>query len=406
MNQAVFQVGNEKNVVTTLRSGKVTNLTGNVYLLGEHGEKIPLQPGQTLPKGAHLLIESGTLSFTTDQGEQLLIGSSPSQTDAPTPEPPHSEQPRDVTITQEKQGPNDSRASQEDDPGEEKDEQLLHARTGGKTKPFVFALDNQEVTPESGVDDPTRQHLGQYGTLTESGNGLWAYQPEATSDSESWVRHSSALRTEHFFLSHDTIHEGAALSPDILGSSSAMATGALGPHGITVTIVPGTSGLILSTQSTPAQIGGMMSGSVNEDQRTTETGRLTVIDPDAGQAEFVAQNGAPAAHGTFTITPDGTWSYQLDNSQQAVQALKRGEPLTDTITVSSKDGSTQQITVTIIGTNDAPLIQAQSQGVREDGALLSGQMAATDADHGERLTFTTSARVVLLWEAENVEYSA
>src|SRR4029078_7451371 len=71
---------------------------------------------------------------------------------------------------------------------------------------------------------------------------------------------------------------------------------------------------------------------------------------------------------------------------RAVRALPAGASLTDTITVSSYDGTaTQQIVVTIHGTNDVPVISGNSAGaVQEDGQLgTSGQLLISDVDTGE-----------------------
>ncbi|UTW43330.1 VCBS domain-containing protein [bacterium SCSIO 12844] len=51
-----------------------------------------------------------------------------------------------------------------------------------------------------------------------------------------------------------------------------------------------------------------------------------------------------------------------DNSQSAIQALGDGDTLTDTITVTSDDGTTQDITITITGTNDDPTIGGDTTG--------------------------------------------
>ena len=63
-------------------------------------------------------------------------------------------------------------------------------------------------------------------------------------------------------------------------------------------------------------------------------------------------------YGTLTLNPGGTWEYKLDNTSEAVQALKDGETKTETFEVTVKDEhgatSTQTITVTIKGTNDTP----------------------------------------------------
>ena len=54
------------------------------------------------------------------------------------------------------------------------------------------------------------------------------------------------------------------------------------------------------------------------------------------------------------------------------QALAEGQKVTDTITVTVDDGNggtaTQVITVTVIGTNDAPTISGTATGgIKEDG---------------------------------------
>ena len=94
--------------------------------------------------------------------------------------------------------------------------------------------------------------------------------------------------------------------------------------------------------------------------------------------------------GSVVITPDGKWSYLIDNNLPAVQQLKAGESAVDRVTVRSADGTTHEIQVTIHGTNDAPVLQAQSQSVTEDGSLLSGQMHATDVDTGDIQSFTAA----------------
>ncbi|MEL4245327.1 VCBS domain-containing protein, partial [Shewanella xiamenensis] len=92
--------------------------------------------------------------------------------------------------------------------------------------------------------------------------------------------------------------------------------------------------------------------------------------------------------GTFSLDADGQWHYSADNSQTAIQQLKAGETLTDSLTVQSVGGTTHTVTITLTGSNDAPVLTAQSQSVTEDGSLLTGQMVATDVDTGDTLTFS------------------
>src|SRR5204862_5958884 len=60
-------------------------------------------------------------------------------------------------------------------------------------------------------------------------------------------------------------------------------------------------------------------------------------------------------------------------SNAAVQALNVGGTLTDHITVASEDGTTQVVTITINGTNDAAIISGTTIGsVTEAGGVANG----------------------------------
>src|SRR5699024_5406112 len=78
-------------------------------------------------------------------------------------------------------------------------------------------------------------------------------------------------------------------------------------------------------------------------------------------------------YGTFTVDAEGKWSYTLDNSLQAVQALNDGETLTETFeyTVKDADGdeSTATLTITINGQTDAPpVIEVEDADADASGA--------------------------------------
>jgi VCBS repeat-containing protein len=103
-------------------------------------------------------------------------------------------------------------------------------------------------------------------------------------------------------------------------------------------------------------------------------------------------------YGRFTITAAGVWTYTLDNSNPAVQALPAGGPLADTFTVATIDGTTQVVSITITGTNDAPVAVADGNGadaVTESGVAAGDPSAAgnvltndTDVDSGDSKTVT------------------
>ncbi|MFJ3052635.1 retention module-containing protein, partial [Pseudomonas nitroreducens] len=147
---------------------------------------------------------------------------------------------------------------------------------------------------------------------------------------------------------------------------------------------PQTITITVTGTNDAAVITGQTSGSANEtDAPVTLGGKLDVTDVD-GPASFQAQNNVAGLHGTFNLGTDGTWTYTANS---AYNELNVGDKLTDSFTVKAADGTSTTVTVTINGTNDAPVASATSSAVKED-AQISGQLAATDADDGAKLTYT------------------
>ncbi|MFR3458084.1 MAG: VCBS domain-containing protein, partial [Bilophila wadsworthia] len=95
----------------------------------------------------------------------------------------------------------------------------------------------------------------------------------------------------------------------------------------------------------------------------------------------------------LTLHTDGTWSYDLDNNLYAVRALAPGDSLTETFTYTVSDNhggtSSNTLTVTINGTNDAPTVAAAATSVTEDTQLTtSGTLPApSDPDRGDTIAF-------------------
>ncbi|MFY1856231.1 VCBS domain-containing protein, partial [Achromobacter xylosoxidans] len=108
---------------------------------------------------------------------------------------------------------------------------------------------------------------------------------------------------------------------------------------------------------------------------------------------WTVSNNGDGQYGKFTVDANGNWKYELDNTSDKVQALKDGQKVTDTITVTVDDGhggkATETITVTITGTNDTAVITPSKPGddagnVKEDGNLTTGgKLDVTDKDAGE-----------------------
>ena len=156
---------------------------------------------------------------------------------------------------------------------------------------------------------------------------------------------------------------------------------------ITVLTVDGTSQditLTIQGADDALVISGDTSGTVTEDTGVAATGTLTATDPDNPDG-FQANAGLLGSYGTASINAAGDWSYTLDDANAAVNALNVGDSLIDTITVLTVDGTSQDITLTIQGADDAAVISGDTSGtVTEDtGVAATGTLTATDPDDAD-----------------------
>src|SRR5205823_56658 len=85
-------------------------------------------------------------------------------------------------------------------------------------------------------------------------------------------------------------------------------------------------------------------------------GTLTVSDVDSAQT-FVPQTNVAGTNGTFSIAANGAWTYTANS---AFDNLNVGQSVSDTFTVTSADGTTSTVQVTINGTNDAAVLSSAS----------------------------------------------
>ena len=120
------------------------------------------------------------------------------------------------------------------------------------------------------------------------------------------------------------------------------------------------------------------------------SGQLAITDADDGQAAFQAPPTLNGTYGTFTFNAaNGSWTYTLDNSRPATQALAAGAAVTDSLTVTSSDGADlETITVNVAGTNDAAVISGTSSGSVTEATSASpgtptatGDLNSTDVDN-------------------------
>ncbi|WP_334495590.1 VCBS domain-containing protein [Bradyrhizobium sp. AZCC 1678] len=222
----------------------------------------------------------------------------------------------------------------------------------------LTAADVDNAPGFTAVDCPTVSD-GGYGTFTMTADGVWTYTLD---DANCAVQ---------------ALNVGDKLT-DTFKVTSLDGTAQL----VTVTI-NGTNdaAIICGTKQGSVIEAGGAANSVS--CKPTATGTLTDTDVDNTPDTFTAVDSPKAStggYGTFTMTTDGVWTYTLDNTNCAVQALNVCDKLTDCFTVTTIDGTPQVVTISINGANDAAVICGATTGsVTEAGACTYGTPIATGA---------------------------
>ena len=159
--------------------------------------------------------------------------------------------------------------------------------------------------------------------------------------------------------------------------------------GMTDSVTQNVTFTITGTNDAPVAVADVATaveagGVGNATAGTNPTGNVLTndTDVDAGDTKavsavaFGATNGTlgsalSGSYGTLTLNADGSYSYAVNNSNTTVQALNAGQSLTEIFTYTMRDAagttSTSTLTVTIQGTNDAPVVGTATSTLSEEG---------------------------------------
>jgi VCBS repeat-containing protein len=139
---------------------------------------------------------------------------------------------------------------------------------------------------------------------------------------------------------------------------------------------------------------------VQEDSVLTAAGNVLAndSDPDVGDSLTVVNPGIyQGLYGSLTLAADGSYTYTLDNSAAAVQALAAGQSLGEQFAYTVQDSgltpltASAVLTVTVNGSNDAPMVVGETASVQEDSVLnASGNVIANDSDTDNGTTLSVA----------------
>ncbi|ANI58926.1 VCBS domain-containing protein [Pseudomonas sp. GR 6-02] len=224
-------------------------------------------------------------------------------------------------------------------------------------------------------------NTGTYGSIAVDSSGKWTYTLANGTDGVA-----SAVQSLKVGESHNEV-----FSVQVSDGLGGVAT-----HLVTVTVTGSNDAPVLSFAS------GNDAGAVQEDTTLSVSGQFSSTDIDhAATATWSIAGSNTGTYGSIAVDSSGQWTYTLANGTNgvasAVQSLQAGETHNEVFTIQVSDGlggvDTQQVTVTVTGSNDAPVLSFASGNdvgaVQEDSTLsVSGQFSSTDIDHAATATWS------------------
>ncbi|WGM40072.1 VCBS domain-containing protein [Caulobacter sp. NIBR1757] len=214
---------------------------------------------------------------------------------------------------------------------------------------------------------------GAYGSLTLNADGTYSYAIDNANSTVQALRTAAQTLTDSFTY---TVRDAAgATSSTTLTITLQGANDA--PVAVADTGIAGEAGVAAGSDAT---------GNVLTNDTDVDTGDSKTVSAVTGGTVGSALNGT---YGTLTLNADGSYAYAVNNANAAVNALRTtANTLTDsfTYTVADASGATSSttLTITVRGTNDAPVAVADSGTAVEAGtsagSAASGNLLTNDTD--------------------------
>ena len=240
---------------------------------------------------------------------------------------------------------------------------------------------------ETGSDGMLGRELrGTYGWLTLNADGSYSYRLDNSMAEVQALRSSADTLGERFsytVVDADGSEDSASINIVIQGRNDAP--------------------VAQNDRAVAVEAGGVDNGSpganpsgnlLDNDSDVDGYGEnLSVSQFAQGNRSAMAGSTLAGRYGTLTVNADGTYSYVVDNDNAAVQALRtNADSLTEVFSYSIRDlaGATSaaQLTITLVGANDAPVAVDDSGTAVEAGGVdnasagsnPSGNLLANDND--------------------------
>ena len=254
----------------------------------------------------------------------------------------------------------------------------------GATLPAPPALQTGEVIEAGGVDNKITNTPTATGLLADGTGSTFTAVATPTASASGYGTYTmDADGTWHYTLNNSNTTVQAINVDETLTDTFTVSTIDGTTQTVTITIDGRNDVAVISG----THLGNVIeAGGINNTTVGIPTATGILISTDVDNVSTFTAVATPTAsasgYGTYTMDADGTWHYTLNNSNTTVQAINVDETLTDTFTVSTIDGTTQTVTITIDGRNDVAVISGDGQPTsRAYPAAISSAFATDPANY-------------------------
>ena len=257
------------------------------------------------------------------------------------------------------------------------------------------------VTHSSGTLTVGQEYTTSKGRITINSNGSYTY----IADQSGSTGLSNGAQTNDVFTYTVRDHSGgdtdtATLTITITGSTNNAPVaddpevdGNAGTGYIledqTLTVTNGSTGVTGSDSNNNNETGDNTGDVLNND--TDADGDTLTVSAISGGS--VGAGGATGTYGTLTIQSDGSYTYNANNANSIAKDTEATDVFTYTVSDGNGGTDTADITITILGVNDAPSASNDTNAVDEDATASKNAGAGvlsndSDADTGSSMTVT------------------
>ncbi|MDN7144211.1 VCBS domain-containing protein [Pseudomonas sp. JQ170] len=236
--------------------------------------------------------------------------------------------------------------------------------------------------------------VGTYGTLTLGADGSYTYVLDNNNPQVQALRSAANTLTEAFTYSIRDLAGATSSAQLIIIIQGRDDT----PVAVNDTAIAVEAGGTFNATPGVNPTGNVLANDTDVDANDTKTVNGIRTGAEAAGGIFTAVTGSQVInglYGTLTIGADGNFTYVVNNSLAAVQALKQGESLIEQFTYSMRDTAgpidTAQLIITVQGAWDAPVAtndvtvavadNGNGNSVNPTGNVLPND---TDVDQGDQ----------------------